>query len=185
MKLLAIFILSISAYAQTTIPACGGLTISNALLVDVTKWRITQYTGSTTLAAPLAISDTTATVINGAILNAGGGQFGVDSEAITYASVSGNTVSGLNRGASGTTAASHIGPTLGSPGPPIVPATLGATVNALTYPTIPALCRKGLIDMFRDIAQSLGATSTVLGTAIASAQAAETAKQTAIAAAAQ
>ena len=96
------------------------------------------------LAAPLTAGATSLTVTSVADFPSGGGTILIDAEQITYTGVSGLTLTGLGRGAGGTTAAAHTqaAPVTFVPPTMALGSSLTATATTLTLstsaPSLPA-----------------------------------------------
>lgn len=100
----------VSGQARTCADLTGYSLVTNASVLNGTFTATAVggalYSASTTLSGGITASSNSLTVASTTGM-AAHGRIRIDSEAIDYASISGSTLNGLNRGMAGTTAASH------------------------------------------------------------------------------
>ena len=152
------------AYSQTTaVPMT--VTFQNADVADIYIWVHRQWADPATgltLAADVAVGDTSINLVNSAGLPASGGLM-LDAEMVTYSGLSGNAVTGVVRGQQQTTAAAHSAAT--------------ASVHNLAIVTPTAFVRFCVARQIAVIRQTLGASGSAVGAAIASAATAQATAQ--------
>ena len=134
MKLIITLILSLAGYSQSTINA-PAVTLDSNGTSAVQSWMTTQTTGqSSTLAAPVLISDTTVTLSSGAGFGAASA-ISINGEHMQVTAKAGAVLT-VTRGVNGTTAAAQ---------------NVGSTVYEMRYKTLNALGKSIIVDALQRI----------------------------------